>query len=527
MHQDDPLLKYKAMLATMSAKDKVALDKMLRGELQAVWLPDHENIPQMVAYESRADLLLYGGAAGGGKTDLLCGTALTRHQKSVIFRAQYTDLRGIEERILQLANNGGREGYNGSDHILKTRDARVIELGAIGKPGQEQDWQGRPHDFIGFDEGAQLTAEKVRFVSTWNRSTTVGQRCRIIIGSNPPLGGEGDWLIEWFSPWLDPMSDNPAGPGELRWALIAPDGATMWRTGPDDCITFPGDDEPTFPKSRTFIPARLEDNRFLPASYRAQIQQLPEPMRSKLLKGDFLAGRSDHAWLVIPSDWVRKAQDRWSPAPPARQPMLTLGYDPAGTGVNSDAHVLSPLYNNYFATQTIFRGIDVKDGPKIAGQIMVVRKDNALVCIDMSGGWGGSARDHLNTNKVPTEGVVFSTKTLERSRDDKFRFYNMRAELWWRFREALDPDLGDAIALPPDERLFAELTAPRWTPRGDAILIEEKEDIKSRLGTSTDRADAAIIAWHFRKRALLRNAGDGPNGPFAESEEIDDPFEDY
>src|SRR5215471_519693 len=152
----DPLLEpYKEMLAKMDPKAKAEIDRVIKKELSAAWAPDARNIPQMVAYDSRADMLLYGGAAGGGKTDLLCGTAITRHERSVIFRAQYKDLRAIEERILQLV--GSRDGYNGQDMVLR-REGYMIELGAIGAPGQEMDWQGRPHDFYGFDEGAQLSA---------------------------------------------------------------------------------------------------------------------------------------------------------------------------------------------------------------------------------------------------------------------------------------------------------------------------------------------------------------------------------
>ena len=58
--------------------------------------------------------------------------------------------------------------------------------------------------------------------------------------------------------------------------------------------------------SCTFIPARLSDNRFLrDTNYRAQLMALPEPLRSKLLEGDFLAGREDAANQVIPWDLSR------------------------------------------------------------------------------------------------------------------------------------------------------------------------------------------------------------------------------
>lgn len=512
----DPLAKYKDMLASMDPKAKADLDNLIRAELNSVWVPNARNIPQMVAYESKADLLLYGGAAGGGKTDLLIGLALTRHENSVIFRAQYTDLRGIEERLLKIANQGRRDGFNGQDHVLK-KDGKMIELGAIGGAGQEMDWQGRAHDFIGFDEGAQLAVEKVIFTMGWRRTTTPGQRTRVVIASNPPIGGEGEWLVEWFAPWLDPMFPNPALPGELRWAYIGPDGKTVWTDGPDPVVVA---GEEYTPESRTFIPARLDDNPYLDKNYRARIQSMPEPLRSKLLKGDFLAGRADHAWQVIPTDWVRAAQARWAPGPPKDTKMLTLGVDISGGGTN-DPHVLAPLYGNWFDQMKVLQGTDAKNGPMLAGQIMMHRKDNALVILDGTGGWGGSAKDHLASNMINVEWCVFNTPSSERDKDGKFRFANLRAEMLWRLREALDPASGEDIALPPDERLTAELTAARWMLKKDAIQVEDKDKIRARLGSSPDRADAAMMAWHYRRQAMRAGM---MTGDVVEAEEVEDPL---
>jgi hypothetical protein len=137
----------------------------------------------------------------GVRLTLLIGLALTEHHRSVIFRRAYVDLRGVEERLLEI--RGTRDGYNASDMVLRT-DETLLEFGALEKPGAELSWQGRPHDLIAFDEGAQLGEAKVRFVMGWLRSASPGQRCRVVIASNPPIGGEGEWLVDWFSPWLDP-----------------------------------------------------------------------------------------------------------------------------------------------------------------------------------------------------------------------------------------------------------------------------------------------------------------------------------
>lgn len=333
----------------LNAEEKSQLDTMLEKERHALWLPEPENKPQVAAFVSLADLLLFGGAAGGGKTSILCGLALTEHTRSVIFRAQATDLRGIEEMLIEI---GGREGWNGQRYTYRKK-GHFVELGHLGRPGSELSWMGRPHDFIGFDEGAQLSRTKVQFVMGWLRSIKKGQRKRIVIASNPPTGGEGLWLLEWFAPWLDPKYPNPAKPGELRWAVTSndreattiwlPDNRPIillkdreWRHATEDEIASKNENV-IEPLSRTFIPSLLSDNPHLAQTgYRARLQALPEPLRSQLLNGSFLAGQEDHLWQVIPTAWVKAAMDRWTPEPPNNAMMSAIAADVAQGGCFDD-----------------------------------------------------------------------------------------------------------------------------------------------------------------------------------------------
>ena len=124
--------------------------------------------------------------------------------------------------------------------------------------------------------------------------------------------------------------------------------------------------------------------------------------------------------------------------------------------------------------------------------------------MDLTGGWGGSARDHLLAHGVRVEPVIFSGASNARTRDGQFGFLNKRSEMYWKFREALCPVTGEGIALPPDKRLAAQLAAPTWTLRGDKIVIESKEDIRKRLGMSMDDADAVVLALYQRQDALRR-----------------------
>lgn len=492
----DVLTEFKALIETFSEQELAELDDLIGPELNQGWLPNPG--PQTEAYLSKADLLLYGGAAGGGKSDLLLGLTQTAHIKSVIFRRAYTDLRGLTERLL--AMTGARDGWNGSEKVLR-RDGRVLEFGALEKPGAEQAWQGRDHDFIGFDEGAQLSAAKVLFVMGWLRSASPNQRKRVVIASNPPMGGEGAWLLQWFAPWLDPMFPDPAKDGELRWAYQKGED-TVWVDGPGVTVIEGEDYEH---ESRTFIPALLDDNPYLKDSgYRGRLQNMPEPLRSQLLHGDFLAGREDHEWQVIPTEWVRLAQERWKAAPAKRRRMIALSADVALGG--RDSTVLAPLYEDcWFGPLVKKAGAECADPATIAQMMLVARKDAADLSVDGTGGWGSGVKSNLKTaHDMECASIVFSAGSDARTNDGKLGFYNMRAHLYWRFREALDPDTGDEVMLPPDPRLMAHLTAARYTVKGDRILLEDKDQIRVRLGVSPDDSDAVVMAWHRRRASIKR-----------------------
>ena len=226
-------------------------------------------------------------------------------------------------------------------------------------------------------------------------------------------------------------------------------------------------------------------------------------MRSKFLNGDFLAGQEDAAYQVIPSVWIKLAHQRYidHQRDPAVK-MTTLGVDVAQGGRAET--VLAPLYGNRFEELIKRKGVDTTNGPAVAALVVEHMRDHCQVNIDLTGGWGGSARDHLQAQRIDVVGVVFGAGSNQRTKDNGLGFVNMRSELLWRFREALDSVTGDDVQLPPDRRLAAQLAAPTWKLRGDQILIESKDDIKARLGSSTDDADAVILAWYQREMAIAR-----------------------
>lgn len=464
---------------------------------KALWRPQPG--PQSEAYHSLADITGYGGAAGGGKTDLMCGTALTQHQRAIIFRREATQIVGIVDRLAELI--GSRDGYNGQEKIWRL-PGQQIEFGSCPHLGDEARYQGRPHDFLGFDEATNLLEAQVRFLLGWMRTTTSGQRCRAILTFNPPTTSEGRWVIDFFGPWLNDKHPNPAKPGELRWFatvngtdLEVPDGSPFVLVDGDRVTDFDPRrfrrEEIIQPLSRTFIPSRISDNPFLAGTgYMATLQSLPEPLRSQMLRGDFMAGVEDDRWQVIPTAWVDAAQERWKPRD-AKGVMDSLGVDVSRGG--QDETVISPRHGTWYDELVCLPGRSVPDGPAAAGEVIVRRRDKAPVHIDVVG-WGASAYDFLNTNDIQTIPINGAEKAQGVTADGTLSFVNLRAELWWRMREELDPTNPYPIALPPDPKLKADLCAPRWKLTAAGIQVESKEEIRKRIGRSPDRGDAVCMA---------------------------------
>ncbi|WP_238919387.1 terminase [Achromobacter xylosoxidans] len=440
--------------------------------------------PQMMAFDSLATIIGYGGAAGGGKTDLACGKALTAHQKILVLRREATQLTGIVDRFTELL--GGRDGYNGAERIWRL-PARQIEFGSTPNPDDWNKYQGRPHDLLVFDEAANFLEGQVRALLGWLRSVDPTQRCQALLTFNPPTNAEGRWIIDFFAPWLDPKHPNPAQPGELRYFATVDgkdvecvDGTPFTHNG--DLIT---------PLSRTFIPSRVSDNPYLMGTgYMATLQSLPEPLRSQMLYGDFQAGMEDDAMQVIPTAWVEAAQARWKPMH-NKPRMDSVGVDVARGG--RDNTILARRHGWWFDEPLAYAGKATPDGPSVAGVTIAAVRDRAPIHIDVVG-VGASPYDFLVQAGQHVLGINGAEAAPGTDKSGRLTFANTRSHDWWRMREALDPVADNGIALPPDRQLLVDLCAPVWRLQGRTIYVESREDIIKRIGRSPDWASAYILA---------------------------------
>ena len=249
-------------------------------------------------------------------------------------------------------------------------DGRMIEFEACQFERDKEKQRGRPRDFYGFDEATEFTRSQVEFITAWNRTTEPGQRCRVVLTFNPPTDDGGGWVVDYFLPWFAYMfptrftHPHPAAPGELRW-YVTIDGREVERPNGEP---FEHEGEMLKPLSRTFIPARLEDNPHLADSnYRSTLQALPEPLRSQLLYGDFGAQGQVDPWQVIPTAWVKAAQARWLEREKPDMPLSAVGVDVARGG--RDSMVVAKRYGTWFGEPEKTPGADVEDGPAAAGLV--------------------------------------------------------------------------------------------------------------------------------------------------------------
>jgi hypothetical protein len=461
----------------------------------ALWVPQSK--PQWLALLSPADETFYGGAAGGGKSALLVGLAAELGRNSAIFRRVYPNLKELMRYARDVIGDNAKE--NKSEKTWEFPNDRTIEFGAVQYEDDKKDWQGRPHDHKLFDEITEFTESQYVFICGWNRTTDQSQRVRVLVTGNPPTDEAGSWIIRRWGAWLDDHHPNPAKPGELRWYATIDGEEREFMTG-DPIIN---GREKIQPLSRTFIPAKLEDNPFLSEDgrYKAVLQSLPEPLRSQMLFGDFHASAVADPWQIIPTEHVRAAQRRWLERAKPETPLTAVGLDPARGG--RDNMSMSKRYDNYFDELVFWPGSIVGDGPTafVLVQQSLGSEEPTLFNVDI-GGIGSSVYDSLK-DKYHVNAINAASASTYRDKSGKLKMRNTRAEYYWRMRDSLDPNGGDDIALPPGNEVVADLCSARYKLTTSGVLVEEKEEIKKRIGRSPDKGESILLANLTGHRAVV------------------------
>lgn len=241
---------------------------------------------------SRAEYeAMYGGAAGGGKSDALVmeGTRQIEipHYKGLLVRKTYPQLSELIEKSLKYypkAFPGAK--FNESKHTWRFPSGAKIVFGSMQHSKDKLNYQGKAYDFIGFDEMTHFTFDEYIYLMSRNRPNGPGTRCYMRGSANPGGIGHG-WVKNRFVTAAKPMTTI----WEKR-KIRKPDGSiySKWI-------------------SRVFIPSSVFDNKRLlenDPDYLIRLASLPDAEKRALLYGDWdsFSGQYFSEWRDNPDHYA-------------------------------------------------------------------------------------------------------------------------------------------------------------------------------------------------------------------------------
>nr|DAE62428.1 MAG TPA: large terminase [Caudoviricetes sp.] len=242
------------------------------------------------------DEVLYGGAAGGGKSDALVIEALRQvgvpHYRALILRKTYPQLSELIDKTMRYYRPVfPRAKYNSSSHTWTFPSGAKITFGSMFRAQDKYNYQGRAFDFIGVDELTHFTWEEYSYVMSRNRPTGPGTRVYMCATANPGGVGHG---------WVKARFITPAPPGTRMVQLVdvkTPDGTVV-----------------KMRRTRIFIPSTVFDNKKLlenDPGYLGNLASLPEAEKQALLYGDWdsFSGQVFTEWRNDPAHYE---DQRWT-----------------------------------------------------------------------------------------------------------------------------------------------------------------------------------------------------------------------
>lgn len=245
-----------------------------------IWKPQPRQAALMARFEDEA---LYGGAAGGGKSDCALVEGLRQvhipYYRGLILRKTFPQLTELMDRSAELYRRAfPRAKFNEAKHVWTFPSGAKIYFGSLQHTKDRLNYQGKRYDYIDFDELTHFLWEEYSYLFSRNRPNGPDTRCYIRAQANPGGVGHG-WVKE-------------------RFITAAPPMQTIWE---EVKIRFPDGHEERRRKSRIFVPSTVFDNKILlenDPEYLTRLASMPEQDKNALLYGDWnsFAGQVFTEW---------------------------------------------------------------------------------------------------------------------------------------------------------------------------------------------------------------------------------------
>ena len=386
-----------------------------------IWTPQPKQKIFMSRFENEA---LYGGAAGGGKSDCAIAEALRQvhipHYRGLILRKTYPQLSDLIDRSREIYLSAfPKAKYNDTKHCWSFPSGAKIYFGAMQYTKDRTNYQGKRYDFIDFDELTQFTWDEYSYLFSRNRPGGPGTRCYIRAQANP--GGIGHGWVKG------------------RFVTAAPPMTTIWE---EREIRHPDGKIQKNRRSRIFVPASVFDNKILMENnpeYTASLAQLPEADRNALLYGDW-----DSFSGQVFTEWRN---------------------NPDGYESRKGTHVINPF--RVPESWKIYRGFDFGYAKPFAVGWYAIDHDGRIYRIRELYGCTGTPNEGVKWNPVE-----IARKIAEIEKED----VNLKGK---RITGIADPSIfdesrGESIAeMMERERIYFE--------RGDNTRIPGKMQLHNRL----------------------------------------------
>lgn len=249
--------------------------------------------PQTMFMASSADIVIYGGAAGGGKTYALL-LEMLRHKDiknfgAVIFRKNFTQITaegGLWDSSVKLYTQVPDAEQRKSPKLHWKFKGGKLTFAHLDREEDLQAWQGTEIAYLGFDELTHFSRHQFLYMLSRNRSTC-GVKPYVRATCNPD---SDSWVADFVSWWINQDTGYPITErsGVVRYMCVIND-VIYWGDTPEDLASNHGIN-PEECKSVTFIASKLEDNKILmksDPSYLSNLKAMTEVDMERLLYGNW------------------------------------------------------------------------------------------------------------------------------------------------------------------------------------------------------------------------------------------------